>query len=196
MTYAWTAKTLTVTITCSDIVGARVGDVAASDYAGTAEAGTAVSFAEEPIDVAVNFGDATGARRAFLKGVTKTVTRGFGSVAADTYEEFDLSDVTLQGAADVTGPVVKSTFPLKPSATNTIDIAGTAADITIVSLDTVTVNGVATDPLSLGADDDGEGVWSWSVVGLPLKKGTNAVALTFSDEDGNVTKVTKTYVIK
>lgn len=86
----------------------QASDIAASDYIGVATPGTPEAIVDEPIDVSVVFGDATGARRAFLRGITKTVTRGFGSIAADTYEELDLNDVTLQGAADVSGPAVKS----------------------------------------------------------------------------------------
>ncbi len=195
ITYAWTAKHLTVTVTCSDIVGAGVSDVAATDYMGLAEAGTSVSFAGDAVDVSVNFGDATGTRRAFVKGITKTVTRGYGSIAADTYEEFDLVDVSLQGAADVTGPVVKPTFPAKPNANRTIDIAGSANDDqTIVKLDSITINGIETSPADVGSEDTDEGLWNWSVAGLPLVKGKNVVVLTFSDEDGNVTLATRTYV--
>src|SRR5205085_2878211 len=151
-----------------------VSDIAASDYIGTADAGTSVSFDDDPIDVSVNFGDATGTRRAFLHGLTRTLTHGFGSVAAGTYEEFDLSDVTIQGAADVAGPVVKANFPLKPNTLNKLDITGTATDTEAVTLDAITVNGVATAGASTTiADSDGNGAWAWTVIGLPLKKGAN-----------------------
>lgn len=195
--YAWTDKQLKVTLTCSDIVAAGVSDIAAGDYVGTADPGTAVSFSGDSIEVAVFFGEANGERRAFLKGVTKTVTRKFGSEDAGTYEEFDVVDVNLKGQADVAGPSVKPVFPSKPSATRTIDITGTALDNqTAVTLDAITVNGVATTPAGLGPEDAGTGVWNWSVTGLPLLKGKNVVVLSFSDEDGNVEKVTKTYTLK
>src|SRR5262249_3393137 len=135
--YAWTAKTLTVTVTCTDVAGAGVGDIAASDYISIASVGTSVKIDNDPVDVAVTFGNASGTRRAFLKGTSRTVLKTFGSVPAGTYEEYELCDVTLLGAADVTGPAVKSVFSVKPSVTNTIDATGTAADITDVSLDSI-----------------------------------------------------------
>jgi hypothetical protein len=197
VTYVWTAKTLTVTITCTDIDGAGVSDVAASDYVGTADPGTSVLIDNDPVDVLVTFGDATGERTAYMKGVTRTITQNFGSVALGTDESFDISGVTIQGAADVTGPTMKSTFPLKPNVLNKIDIAGSAEDITDVSLDSIKVNGVETAPAAMSiADDDGDGVWTWGVIGLQLKKGVNAVLLTFSDADGNESTVTKSYTIR
>lgn len=80
---------------------------------------------------------------------------------------------------------------------NTIDVAGTATDTTEATLDTVTINGVpAAGAAATFADADGNGVWEWSVTGLTLNKGANAVTINFSDEDGNVTKVSKSYRIK
>lgn len=197
VTYAWTAKTLTVTVTCTNIEGAGVGDIAASDYVDEPEAGTAVSIVDDLIAVDVTFGDATGSRNVFLRGVAKNVIRGFGAPTSDDYEEFEVRDVTLQGAADVTGPAVKTTFPAKPDLTNKIDLVGTAADLQAVTLDSVTVNGVAaTVAASDITDADENGVWNWNVTGIALKKGVNAVALIFSDEEGNETKVSRTYTIK
>lgn len=195
--YAWTAKTLTVTVTCTDSEGAGVADIAASDYIGVADPGFPVAIDNAPIDVAVIFGDATGSRRVFVRGIAKTTTKKFGSVAQDTYEELDVYDVTLQGSADVLGPVVKPVYSAKPNALNQIDIAGTAADLTEVNLDGVTINGLPTKATSVAiTDTDGDGVWTWNVTGVSLKKGPNAVAVFFSDEDGNVSKVTKTYTVK
>ena len=195
--YAWTAKQLTVTIMCTDIDGAGVSDVAASDYAGTADPGTILPIVNDPIDVLVTFGDATGERTAYLQGNTKTTTLNFGSVALGTDESFDVSSVTILGAADVTGPAVKTTFPLKPTTPNTVDLVGTASDITAVSLDFIKVNGLAVTPATASiADADGNGLWNWNITGLPLKKGVNSIAITFSDEDANETVITKSYTIK
>lgn len=192
--YAWTEKQLTVTVTCTDIVEAGVNDIAASDYVGIADAGTSVLFEGDEAEVSVTFGDATGTRRLFLSGKASTVTKKFGPETSDDYEELDINSVNLKGEADVTGPEVKSTFSAIPSVTRTIDIAGTARDEhSIVTLDSITVNGVETTPADLGSEDGPEASWNWSVAGLPLAKGKNVVALTFSDQDGNVTQATKTY---
>ena len=197
VTYVWTAKTLTITVTCTDIAAAGVGDIAASNYVGTADPGTSVTFVDDESDVTVNFGDATGNRRIFLDGITKTVTQHFGSVSAGTFEEFDLSNVTLTGTADVKGPVVKPLFPLKPNALNKLDITGTATDTQEITLTSVMVNNVETPAASAAVtDEDANGVWNWNVAGLPLKKGANAVVLVFEDADGNATKVTRTYTVR
>jgi hypothetical protein len=193
--YAWTDKQLTITVTCTDIEAAGVYDVAASDYIGLADAGTTVSFTGDTIDVLVTFGSASGARRVFLKGESSTVTKKFGSEAAENYEELDLIDVNLKGQADIVGPVVKPVFPATISASRTINIAGSANDDqTTVALDSITVNGVETAPASSGAEDAADGSWQWNVNGLPMVKGKNVVVLSFSDEEGNVTQVTKSYV--
>jgi hypothetical protein len=197
VTYAWTPKVLTITITCTDIVAAGLSDVAASDYMGIADPGTSEAITNDPIDLAVAFGDAAGDRRIFLKGFSKVTTKKFGSEAAGTYEEFDLTDVNVQGAADVAGPVVKATFPAKQNSVNKIDVAGSATDLEDVTLDSVTVNNVAAaDAVVTIADPEADGSWDWSVKGVQLKKGANKVVLTFLDEDGNATAVTKTYTIK
>ncbi len=194
VTYTWKDKQLKVTVTCSDVVAAGVADIAATDYAGIADAGTSVSFAGDALDVSIFFGDASGTRRAFLKGVSKTVTRKLGSDAAGTYEELDVVDVNVKGEADRDEPTVTSVFPAKPGSNRTINISGTAFDDhTLVALDAITVNGVPTAPAAVSDGDTGEGIWNWSVTGLPLVKGKNVVELRFSDEDGNVTKATKTY---
>lgn len=195
--YAWTAKLLTVTVVCTDIEAAGVGDVAASDYIGAAEANSSVAIDSDEIEVSVAFGDASGTRRVFIKGISKTTTRGFGSVANDTYEEFDITLVSLKGSADVSGPVVKAAFPAKPALDNTITVAGMAADIEAVELDSITVNGLPVAAASATIDDtDENGVWSWSVTGIPLKQGANLVAITFTDEDGNLSNVTRSYRLK
>jgi hypothetical protein len=195
--YAWTPKQLTVTVTCSNVAGAGISDISASNYAGTAEAGTTVFFANDPIDVSVNFGDAAGGRRAFLKGTTRTQTKNYGSVDDGTDESYDISDVNLTGAADVIAPVVKTIFPAKPAAGNTITVAGTAVDIEEVSVDSVTVNGVDDTSATVAiSDDDENGSWDWSVTGLQLKKGANAIIITFTDEDGNLTQLKKSYTVK
>jgi hypothetical protein len=197
VTYAWTAKTLTVTVTCTDIEGAGVGDIAASDYVDTADPGTSVSIVDDPITVEVNFGDANGTRNVYVRGITRNVIRGFGAPTADDYEEFNVQDVTLQGAADLAGPVVKTVFPTKPDANNKLNLTGTASDLQAVKIDSVTVNGVAAAVTSTDiTDTDENGVWNWIVTGLTLKKGTNGIVLTFSDEDGNETKVTRSYAVK
>lgn len=194
--YTWTTKLLTVTVTCTDIAGAGVGDVAASDYVGVADPGTTVVIDNDEIDVAVNFGNASGSRRVFLKGQSKTVTRGFGSVADDSYEEFDLTTVTLAGAADVVAPFVRVAWPTKPTLTNTISAVGSATDIELVSIGSVTVNNVPVNATVAIDDPEGTGTWAWSVTNIPLRKGTNNIAITFTDEDGNEAKITRAYVVR
>ncbi|MGB8169235.1 MAG: hypothetical protein WCF18_17185 [Chthoniobacteraceae bacterium] len=193
--YAWTDKQLTVTVTCTDIEAAGVNDIATSDYVGIADPGTTVSFAGDTTDVTVNFGDATGTRRVFLKGESATVTRSFGSEAAGNNEDLDLIEVNVKGAADVVGPVVKAAFPATIAANRTINIAGSATDDqTTATFDSITVNGVESTPASSSSTDAENGSLNWNVTGLPMVKGKNVVVLSFSDEDGNVTQVTKTYV--
>jgi hypothetical protein len=158
---------------------------------------SSVRIVNDPITVDVTFGDATGTRNVFLNGIARDVVRGYGAPTSDDYEEFELRDVTLQGSADVSGPVVKPIFPAKANANNKLDLVGTATDLQPSNIDAITVNGVPATVTAMSiSEPDDNGVCDWNVTGISLKKGTNTVALIFSDDDGNQTKVTRNYVVK
>jgi len=195
--YKWTAKTLTVTLVISDVEAAGVSDIAATDYTGAAEPGEKVAIVDDPIDVSVEFGTATGTRTVFLDGIAKVTTKGYGAETSDDYEEFDLTEVNVKGAADVVGPTVKSVIFGKPDLQKNVSVTGSVRDVQAVELTAVTVNNVASPSAVVTlSDPSDEGEATWSVTGIAVKKGANLVVVTFSDADGNTTKVTKNYPVK
>ncbi len=195
--YAWTAKTLTVTVKIMDVEAAGVSDIASGDYIDAAAPGEKVAILDDPLDVTVDFGAASGSRGVFVRGFAKVQTKSFGAPTSDDYEEFDLADVDLKGAADTTSPVVKSTFSAAPDSAREVAVSGTASDLQDVDVTAVTVNNVdAVGAIVTVSEPSEANVSTWSVSGIALKKGANLVAVTLADPDGNLTTVTKRYTIK
>jgi hypothetical protein len=85
------------------------------------------------------------------------------------------------GQDDVIAPVVTITSPTtRPeftSDTNTIDLAGTAADNVLVTRVTWTSD--------RGASGAADGTSSWSIDALPLQSGANRISVTATDAAGN-----------
>jgi len=197
ITYAWTAKRLTVTLAISDVEAGGSTDIAATNYTDAPESGERIAILDDPIDVEVDFGEASGSRRVFLRGFVRKVTKGFGAPTSDNYEEFDITDANVQGAADTAGPVIRPIFQPRPDLQNKVAVSGTVADQQEVTLNAVTVNNVAVTGATVTLSEaDAAGLSTWSVSGIGLRKGPNAVALIFSDEDGNLTRVARNYTLR
>ncbi|MEA3210495.1 MAG: hypothetical protein QOE70_3552 [Chthoniobacter sp.] len=146
----------------------------------------------------VTFGNASGSRFVYIDGFAENDLKTFGSPNSDAYEEFEVIDVNVKGTADQDGPEVVATYTPVAGSPRVFDATGTATDLTDVTLDQVTVNGVNIAPPA-GTTityDAGNDIWNWKVPGLQLVKGSNRIILKFSDEDLNVTASSKTLSVR
>lgn len=104
---SWTATRLTVTLSVSNIEAAGLSEIGATQYIGLyvdeSDLGNKPSgsakFVDEPIDVSVSFGSASGVQTAFAKGTSATAYKKYGSDAAGTLEEFFLESAKIIGKA-------------------------------------------------------------------------------------------------
>ncbi|MEA3210493.1 MAG: hypothetical protein QOE70_3550 [Chthoniobacter sp.] len=193
--YSWTATKLMIKVKCTDIEGAGLTDIAASDYVTDADTGTRVRI-KDFADVSVSFGNASGSRYVYIDGIAQNDLKTFGAPTSAAYEELEVVDVNVKGTADQDGPEIVATYAPVVGTPRVFDATGTAADLTDVTLDEVVVNGVRVGPpagtIVYDAVND---IWKWKVPGLRLIKGSNRIVLKFSDEELNVTTSTKTLVV-
>lgn len=216
LVFAWNtkAKTLTVTLANSDVGGSGASPIAAANFVGAGDDGIKggrLSFAGEPVAVAVTFGTATGLRAAYAKGISQTSYRKFGSDAAGTLEgPFAIHTVTVQGSADVTAPTLVATVPAKDADVNgLIDLSGTVTDLppgtfsgTAAALTVVIYVNDSPDPVSADVLDpstegpDPKGKHLFTAADVALSKSVNTLTIVATDGDGNSRSVQKKVTTK
>jgi hypothetical protein len=95
LTYSWSDTVLTIRLICTDIAAAELNDIAAGDYYDAAPSGTQVKITNQPVNVAVTFGLATGSRTALVNGVAKTVSEGGNELVSVDLQSVKLSHQAL-----------------------------------------------------------------------------------------------------
>ncbi|MEQ1860154.1 MAG: hypothetical protein ABMA13_09475 [Chthoniobacteraceae bacterium] len=185
----WNEDRLAITLTCTDLDAATLSSISSRGHAGTAAPGTAVAVGPEPVNVSVHFGHLRGKRIAYVNGSTRTQTRHLRTRDSGS-SRFDLSSVTLIGAADTTSPRITIRANATTDSLRRVSFSGVAREINGISIRSIFVNSIEAQPsaLTFGAPD-ARGVRTWSVDNLALQPGINDVALTFSDADGNETAI-------
>lgn len=192
--FAWNARRLAITLTCTDLDAAGLGSIHARTLAGEAAPGSREKITDEPVTVAVEFGNMGGNRTVYLDGVNRTQTRRYRSADRAAYAELDLASVTLAGAADITSPLVSAVFAPTVDNLGRITLGGFACDPNGVAIKTITINGGEPFPTVITfGEPDARGICTWRVETLYLQMGMNEVVVTLTDADGNERKLTRRF---
>jgi hypothetical protein len=141
--FTWTTKAVTARVLVTNIEGAGVSgiydrsgliDAAAID----AEKGGIRPFKNEPLDVSLIFGPATGTRSAFGDGRVRTVYRKVGSESRGNSDILQLDSLIAVGAADITPTGLVTSVPaLDQDGDHLISFNGTLTDLAPSSLTNV-----------------------------------------------------------
>ncbi|MEY5010757.1 MAG: hypothetical protein RLZZ253_1896 [Verrucomicrobiota bacterium] len=223
LVFQWNHRSRTVTATLSAVIPAGgaseddgLGSIAASRFTSAAEEGGTVAFANEPVAVGLQFGEASGTRNAFVGGRTVTrVTRVRVDSSDPEMDEFyPVTSVSVAGAADTRAPSLSVRVPSSANAeTGEATLSASIVDRPLPTLSesedaqsptvTVFVNGAdegvslgyvdsTGEPLESGAlDSRGRGFLTGTIGSDELSEAVNTLVIVASDSEGNQTVLTR-----